>query len=241
MQEAMSRRPATERLYYRIKDWVASVPSGERLGSESELVARFGASRPTFRQAIALLEGEQLVAVRRGNRGGYYASRPTAAAATRTVADYCRSLSIPRNEVIAAWVPIRVETVRLAARERGARARIELDAFIDELRRGQNRHFAQTVRRFNALLGLLAGNRLLSLFYEILHESGNRIDHQDFYRRHPERIPGYRRQMLALAEAIASGDEAGAEQASRACIELNLRWASEDARRPSSAGARFVP
>jgi DNA-binding FadR family transcriptional regulator len=225
---AFSRRPATERLHQRLREWIAQVPPGARLGSEAELLPRFEASRPTFRQAIALLEGEQFVLIRRGNGGGYYSSRPTGAAAIAAAADYCRALRLPREEVIAAWIPIRLETVRLATRDRGARDPDGLADFIAELRRGSDRQFAQTVRRFNALLARLADNRLLSLFFEILHESGNRIDHQDFYRRRPERITAYRREMLALATGIATGDEAIAESASLACIGLNLQWAAED-------------
>lgn len=228
MIESLARRPATQRLYHLLRQLVLERPAGERLGSEAELLDRFDASRPTLRQAISLLEGEQLVAVRRGNGGGYYASRPTAEVATRAVGSYCRSLNLPLDEVIAAWIPIRVETVRLAARDRGSRAKAELQAFMAYLRRGQNRHFAQTVRRFNGLLATLAGNRLLSLFYEILYESGNRIDQQDFYRRKPERIHAYRAQMLLLAEAILAGDEFAAEQATLRCIELNLRWSAEE-------------
>lgn len=230
MNEAMSRRPATERLYLRLKPLALSAADGERLGAESELLARFSASRPTFRQAMALLEGEQLVRIRRGNGGGYYAARPTAATALHAIAGYCRSLDLPREEVIAAWIPVRVETVRLAARNRDAAGRARLAAFVAELGRGDTRQFARTVRRFNALLALLAGNRMLSLFYEILHESGNRIDQQDFYRRRPERISAYAGQMLLLAEAIAAGDETGAERASRACIDYNLAWADQDRR-----------
>lgn len=240
MALSLSRRPATERLYQQLREWVLATPPGERLGSESEILARFMASRPTFRQAASLLESEHLIKIRRGNGGGYYASRPTAAAATLVTANYCRSLQLPREEVIAAWMPIRAETVRLAARDRGARAREELEAFIAELHSGKNgrlaqsgRRFAQTVRRFNALLALLADNRLLSLFYEILHESNDRFDQEAFYRRRPGRIVAYRRQMLALAEAIAAGEEAKAENASRRCVELNLQWAAEEAGRRS--------
>jgi DNA-binding FadR family transcriptional regulator len=228
MLNVMSRRPSTERLYHRIKEWVLTLPVGQRLGSELELLQQFDASRPTFRQAISILECELFVEIRRGNRGGYFSNRPTETTVTCVASDYCRSLGLPREEVIAAWMPIRVETVRLAARDQGLKGRDELEMFIAELKRGQNRHFAHTVRRFNALLALLAGNRLLSLFFEILHESGNLIDLQDFYRRKPERIFAYREQMLALLHAIAQGDEARAERASRACIDYNLQWAAED-------------
>lgn len=228
MTSPFTRMPATHRLYQQLKDWIMSVPAGERLGTLDEIIERYRASKPTFRQAASLLESEQMLEIRRGNGGGYYASRPTARAATSVTANYCRSLKIPRNEIIAAWMPIRLETVRLAARDKGAKALPELQEFMAELRRGNDRQFAMTVRRFNALLGLLADNRMLSLFYEILHESGHKIDHLDFYRRRPDRIAAYRAQMLIMGKAIMDGNEERAYLASRTCIELNVQWMKED-------------
>lgn len=51
-------------------------PEGSLIGSEEELVERYGVSRPTLRQAASLVAQEQLVHVRRGVGGGYFTRRP---------------------------------------------------------------------------------------------------------------------------------------------------------------------
>lgn len=43
---------------------------GDRLPSESLLMAQYGVSRPTLREALRLLEAQQLLVVRRGSGGG---------------------------------------------------------------------------------------------------------------------------------------------------------------------------
>lgn len=51
---------------------------GDRfLGGENELMARFGVGRVTLRQVARQLQGERLLAVRRGLKGGYFAVLPT--------------------------------------------------------------------------------------------------------------------------------------------------------------------
>src|SRR3954464_13197706 len=43
---------------------------GDYLPNEAELMAHFGVSRPTLREAVRVLESERLVEVRRGSRTG---------------------------------------------------------------------------------------------------------------------------------------------------------------------------
>src|SRR5690606_34627699 len=49
---------------------------GDRLMSEAELMAQFGISRPTLREAIRILESESLLTITRGSREGARVNKP---------------------------------------------------------------------------------------------------------------------------------------------------------------------
>src|SRR5690348_7772913 len=63
---------------------------GAFLGAEGDLLERLGVSRPTLRQAAKMVEHDRLISVRRGIKGGVYASRPEATDAIRTLTRYLR-------------------------------------------------------------------------------------------------------------------------------------------------------
>lgn len=61
-----------------LRQRIVEVPgNGTFLGNENDLLAQFGISRPTFRQSVRMLELEQVLEVRRGPDGGYYARKPS--------------------------------------------------------------------------------------------------------------------------------------------------------------------
>jgi DNA-binding FadR family transcriptional regulator len=74
-----------------LRESVLAASEGDALGSEDELCTRFRVSKPTLRQAVRLLEYEELIDVRRGVRGGYYARRPRIETVARLGATYLRS------------------------------------------------------------------------------------------------------------------------------------------------------
>jgi GntR family transcriptional regulator, transcriptional repressor for pyruvate dehydrogenase complex len=57
---------------------------GTALPPEAELVARYGVSRPTLREAFRILESELLVVVRRGVKGGALVRTPSVEVAARS-------------------------------------------------------------------------------------------------------------------------------------------------------------
>lgn len=59
--------------------------TGETLPPEVTLMAQFGVSRPTLREAFRILETEALISIRRGSRGGAQVMAPDISVAARYV------------------------------------------------------------------------------------------------------------------------------------------------------------
>src|ERR1700683_4326848 len=75
----------------KIREAILRRKEGDYLGSEEDLIARYGVSQPTLRQTARLLEQEQLLSVRRGQGGGYYVRRPIISVVARAAASYLRA------------------------------------------------------------------------------------------------------------------------------------------------------
>ena len=69
---------------------------GDFLPNEAELMAHFGVSRPTLREAVRVLESERLVEVRRGSRTGARVRVP-ARRSSRARPGCCSNCPAPRS------------------------------------------------------------------------------------------------------------------------------------------------
>jgi len=209
---------------------------GEMLGSEDDLLARHGVSRPTLRQAAALVVQEQLLQVRRGVGGGYIARRPTSRAVAHMAAIFLRTRGTSLEELSRSMAPIRAELARMAATNLDETSR---QAFQDFLRReaeavneegGESRAIAKSEREFSQLLGAARGNRVLSLFLDILFDlAANIPPEHDIVRGRPDRLKDYRERRARLVEAILAGDPGVAGLLAYRMTELGQRWRDEDA------------
>ena len=63
-------------------------PVGTLIGSEAELMERYGVSRAVLREAVRLLEHHDIAVMRRGPGGGLFVSEPGLEAVTDAVALY---------------------------------------------------------------------------------------------------------------------------------------------------------
>lgn len=213
---------------------------GEFLGAEEEIRNRLGVSRPTLRQAAALVAEEQLLVIRRGMGGGYFARRPDTSTVTRIAAIYLQSRRARLEEIIRAVEPIRVELARLATRNRDAAATEQLRAFLQEERTLDGRTvsyaaFLKAERTFGKVLGRASGSQVLTLFLDILYDLAGRLGHEeDIYVNHPERVQKYRAYRNQMAEAIAERDEEMAVLAAKRCSAAAMAWMKLDL-----AGERF--
>lgn len=207
---------------------------GELIGSEEDLLARYNVSRPTLRQAAALVAQEQLVRVKRGVAGGYLASRPTVSAVSHMAAIYLRTKSTTIQEMLHGVELIRTDMVRLAAAQPDRSQKRELGEFLerDETAQAEGysyRQFLKAEREYARLLGELCGSEVLNLFLQILLELvATMHPDQDTLIREPSRVESVAKRRGRIIRAILDGDpEIAALEAERGVRQVSI-WISED-------------
>lgn len=229
----------------RMRDEILALPDGAPLGSEEELLARYGLSRPTLRQTARILEQEQLLVVRRGNGGGYYGRRPDIGAVTQAAALYLRLRQTTVRDVLDAFQLVNVEAARLAAltdtmAADATGARLDLAEFRQHLmdRKDVTYLAADVVRDEVALYAILmrmAGNPALELFHRTLFEFGQRDANLRVFQGHPDRCAHWRTGRLRMADAILARDPEMAVLLARRQNRLMLDWVSPEVERESIA------
>ena len=77
-------------------------PEGAMLPHETEMAAQLGVSRPTVREALRLLEAEDLISIRAGPRGGPRVERPNVLTVTRSMTTLFQYERVTLAELIEA-------------------------------------------------------------------------------------------------------------------------------------------
>jgi len=144
---------------------------GDPLPPEPDLLARFGVSRPTLREAYRVLESEGFIIVRRGAKGGTWVRPPDREVAARYAAFTLEYRGVTVRDVYDARAALEVPSVGKLALER---TNADLDV-LDSALSGQEavaRDSRESIRLhgdFHTLLVRLAGNQTLTLLNEMLH------------------------------------------------------------------------
>lgn len=179
---------------------------GEFLGAEDDLLARLGVSRPTLRQAAKIAENDRMISVRRGIRGGFYASRPDANDAIRTLARYLRLKGASLLDIMAVSRPVSEEAAVLAC------------SCEDEAERAALRRFAAGIDHADTpgalieaeaqmakLISRMSRNPAIELVMAIGYSFGMQEQGMVLYHDAEQREQA-RKLQLALCEAILDRD-----------------------------------
>ncbi|MGO9103670.1 MAG: FadR/GntR family transcriptional regulator [Mycobacterium sp.] len=151
---------------------------GTMLPPESELMERFGVSRPTLREAFRVLESESLIEVQRGVRGGARVTRPR----RRTLARYAGLIleyeGVTLKDVYDARMTLETPMVVQLAKDRDPAVIAQLEEIVE--REAQLKPGIEAVDQltdFHAAIARLSGNKTLQIVSEMLHhiiEKANR-------------------------------------------------------------------
>jgi DNA-binding FadR family transcriptional regulator len=185
---------------------------GDSLPPESELMAQFGVSRPTLREAFRILEHEALITVHRGARGGARVHVPDSDVAARHAGLVLQYRSATLADVFEARAIVEAPAAAmLASRRDRATAAKRLDRSLAE----QREDIASPWRgpAFHGLVVELAGNQtllLLTTMLEYIQEGAARsvLEHQPGDSRQARRgFEAHER----LIELVRAGDAVEAE------------------------------
>jgi DNA-binding FadR family transcriptional regulator len=147
---------------------------GASLGRESDLVDRFGVSRPSLREALRILEAEGLVSVVRGVRGGVVVHQPDERITARNAALVLQFRNATLGDVHEARTIIEPAAARRVAVNREGRAEAverlracitKQEGVIDD-----PLEFGRANAEFHSVLVSLAGNQTLQVMTEMLNE-----------------------------------------------------------------------
>ncbi len=200
------------------------------LGFEDELLERLGVSRPTLRQAAALVAQEQLLTVKRGGGGGYFARIPSASAVAHMAAIYLQAHKAGLREIVQSIEPNTVEITRLAARNRDQNDVRALTAFAERERALDEKSmtradFIRGFREHNRLIGVMSRNHVLTLILEIVDDAMNlRGPELEAWVGELELVSRYRAARLQVCQAVIDGDEEIAALMAKRCVREFADW-----------------
>ncbi|WP_327009270.1 GntR family transcriptional regulator [Dactylosporangium sp. NBC_01737] len=202
----------------------AELRPGDALPSETLLMAQFGVSRPTLREAFRILETESLIAVRRGVRGGAHVLAPDRAVASRYVGLLLQIRGTTIDDVHQARAVLEAACAARLARTRTRQDLLDLRACVDDLRTAADAAlWARHAARFHDLVLQRCGNRTLAVQCGVL---------QDIVATHTGRGPAgaahdgrLLRSYARLTDLVEAKDADGAERHWRTHLELPIRGA----------------
>src|SRR3954464_10512641 len=167
-----TRSDASELIALEIRRYLEQqdLQPGDRIGTERELAAEFGVSRPTLREGLRLLASSHLIRVGRGRSGGIFVARTPSGGVSRNVSESIARMlaaeSVSLSELLDARLFLEVPLAGLAARHAGPDTGARLQEAIEaaEGNAPGTEPFNTADGSFHRILAETAGNPLLQAF-----------------------------------------------------------------------------
>lgn len=118
MFEAASKpEKVSDRIIEQIRDAVLSgqIKPGDRLASEKELVAQFGVSKATMREALRVLEAMGLVEIKKGTQGGVFIAEVDMKTTIHSIMNFLHFRSVSIRDITMLRFTIEPSVAHLAA------------------------------------------------------------------------------------------------------------------------------
>ncbi|MDQ1515493.1 MAG: hypothetical protein QOE80_1323 [Actinomycetota bacterium] len=147
------------------------LPEGTALPPEAELVARYGVSRPTLREAFRILESELLIVVRRGVKGGALVQTPSIDVAARSAQSLLQYRGATLADVHQARIMLEPPAAAILAERRDPDAlAVLVAAHDDEMAAGTDEEVRRRGGGFHRVVVEQAGNHTLTLLSAMVQQ-----------------------------------------------------------------------
>ncbi|HEY2505141.1 MAG TPA: FCD domain-containing protein [Streptosporangiaceae bacterium] len=179
----------------------AGWPVGQILGSETGLLDRYRVSRAVFREAVRLVEHQQVARMRRGPGGGLVVTEPTVDAVIDAVVLYLYRVEATLDEVFEARIVLEEIACELAAPRLDADGRARLGMFAADAAA----QLRPDPRALHSVVASLSRNPAVSLFVDVL----NRVSlmySTGWQNSGPAVAADTARAHARIAEALIAGD-----------------------------------
>ena len=210
-------------------------PVGTVLGSESELLARYGVSRAVFREAIRIVDHHGVASMRRGPGGGLVVSEPDIEAVVRAMTLLLEYEDIDPIDVNEARMALELSNVRQAAERLTPEGEEILRRSLqEEVERIKVAHDEPPTDQppaldFHLLLAELSGNPAMRLFIQIISTTQTRQSPRA--NSIEEFASEVHRTHSRIAEAVLARDPDTAERRMRRHLESVLDFIKPKRRR----------
>lgn len=168
--DAVSPGKMAEAVAFVLRDHIETArwPVGEVLGSESELIERFGVSRAILREAVRILEHHGAVKTKRGPHGGILVCEPDGAAIVRSARMFLEYEGVTPSNLSETRSVVEVAVARLATERQTPELAIQLKAALE--REAASGDAAVSFGSLHHVIASGTANRLLVLFVDVMGE-----------------------------------------------------------------------
>jgi DNA-binding FadR family transcriptional regulator len=238
MNKGGSRLKLAEEVAMDIERWVMDQgwPVGSNLGSEQDLINRFGVSRSAFREAIRIVEHHGVAVMRRGAGGGLIVTEPEAHAVERAAALYLDWADVSTEDLFITRSSLELTCVNIVANSIDEAMIHRLREHVaQEAQDGWDALHVGSLHDLHVLIAELTGNPAMRLFVETLARLT--VDRAQVERMAPRLFDEIHSAHLRIIEALNAGDAALAQERMRKHLRASVQGARSYPRRMPSASA----
>jgi DNA-binding FadR family transcriptional regulator len=194
---------------------------GELVGSEAQLLQKYGVSRAVLREAVRIVEHHYVATMRRGPRGGLLVTEPDIGAIVRAVALQLQFQHIEPDQLYEARIALELGCARQAAEKITPDGVELLKAYVAEEKRLGPADLRARSHDVHILIAELTGNPALRLFVEVL---GRLTMQQSGYPSSQAEIDSVTRAHVRIVDALIAHDADAAERRMQRHLLALTKW-----------------